>query len=134
MTFSSPEYRLTTSLNKIDSAFSSLCRSHSCIYGRQSITSTGGAKRYSPLEKDCETITCQGFVGFELTKCKRKCISQFCYNELYAWDEANFVIAIKKQFYCFCLKLEQGEIDVRLTSFKGCVVKQLQDQESKKRG
>ncbi|XP_027042208.1 uncharacterized protein LOC113670284 [Pocillopora damicornis] len=30
--------------------------------------------------------------------------------------------------------LEQGEIDVRLTSFKGCVVKQLQDQESKKRG
>lgn len=75
------------------------------------------AKRYSPLEKDCETITCQGFVGFELTKCKRKCISQFCYNELYAWDE-----------------LEQGEIDVRLTSFKGCVVKQLQDQESKKRG
>lgn len=46
----------------------------------------------------------------------------------------DFVIAIKKQFYCFCLKLEQGEIDVRLTSFKGCVVKQLQDQESKKRG
>lgn len=46
----------------------------------------------------------------------------------------DFVIAIKKQFYCFCLKLEQGEIDVRLTSFKGCVVKQLKDQESKKRG
>lgn len=69
------------------------------------------------MEKDCETITCQGFVGFELTKCTRKCISQFCYNELYAWDE-----------------LEQGEIDVRLTSFKGCVVKQLQDQEGKKRG
>lgn len=75
------------------------------------------AKRYFPLEKDCETKTCQGFVGLELTKCTRQCISQLCYNELYAWDE-----------------LEQGEIDVRLTSFKGCVVKQLQEQDSKRHG
>ncbi|XP_020626749.1 uncharacterized protein LOC110064081 [Orbicella faveolata] len=30
--------------------------------------------------------------------------------------------------------LEEGEIDVRLTSFKGCVVKQFQEQESRNRG
>ncbi|KAJ7384072.1 hypothetical protein OS493_024086 [Desmophyllum pertusum] len=74
------------------------------------------AKRYSPLEKECGTKKCQGFVGLELTKCTRQCISQACYDELYAWDE-----------------LEEGEIDVRLTSFKGCVVKQLQEQESRSR-
>ncbi|XP_068729159.1 uncharacterized protein [Montipora capricornis] len=75
------------------------------------------AKKYLPLEKDCEATKCQGHGGLELIKCTRKCISQLCYDELYAWDE-----------------LEEGEIDVRLTSFKGCVVKQLQDQESRTRG
>ncbi|KAL9953011.1 hypothetical protein ACROYT_G040358 [Oculina patagonica] len=75
------------------------------------------AKKYSPMEKDCETKKCQGVYGLELIKCTRQCISQVCYDELYAWDE-----------------LEEGEIDVRLTSFKGCVVKQLQEQESRKRG
>lgn len=38
------------------------------------------------------------------------------------------------QKMCFSLKLEEGEIDVRLNSFKGCVVKQLQEQESRNRG
>lgn len=75
------------------------------------------ARRYSPLEKQCERNKCQGLGGLELTKCTRKCISQSCYDELYAWDE-----------------LEEGEIDVRLNSFKGCVVKQLQEQESRNRG
>ena len=45
------------------------------------------AKKYSPLEKECETKECQGVFGLELTKCTRKCISQVCYDELYAWDE-----------------------------------------------
>lgn len=75
------------------------------------------AKKYSPLEKECESKECQGVFGLELTKCTRQCISQVCYDELYAWDE-----------------LEEGEIDVRLTSFKGCVVKELQEQESRNRG
>ncbi|CAH3150527.1 unnamed protein product [Porites evermanni] len=75
------------------------------------------AKKYSPLEKGCEVNQCKDLFGLELIKCTRKCISQTCYDELYAWDE-----------------LEEGEIDVRLTSFKGCVVKQLQEQESRNRG
>ena len=41
---------------------------------------------------------------------------------------------LKYQFILFILKLEEGEIDVRLSSFKGCVVKQLQEQESRNRG
>lgn len=45
------------------------------------------ARRYSPLEKQCERNKCQGLGGLELTKCTRKCISQSCYDELYAWDE-----------------------------------------------
>ncbi|XP_029189599.1 uncharacterized protein LOC114956608 [Acropora millepora] len=75
------------------------------------------ARKYSPLERDCEATKCRGLRGLEVTKCIRKCISQPCYEELYSWNE-----------------LEEGEIDVRLTSFKGCVVKQLQDQESRTRG
>jgi len=75
------------------------------------------AKKYAPLEKDCETNKCQSLVGLELIKCTRQCISQACYDELYAWDE-----------------LEEGEIDVRLTSFKGCVVKQFQEGENRNRG
>jgi len=37
-------------------------------------------------------------------------------------------------FGVFILKLEEGEIDVRLTSFKGCVVKQFQEEENRNRG
>eukprot|EP00049_Salpingoeca_infusionum_P027209 m.31083 g.31083 ORF g.31083 m.31083 type:complete len:145 (+) comp9372_c0_seq1:76-510(+) len=39
--------------------------------------------------------------GFE---CSRKCMSPQCYDHMYAWDP-----------------LELGEVDVRVTSFKGCV-------------
>lgn len=47
------------------------------------------AKKYAPLEKDCETNKCQSLVGLELIKCTRQCISQACYDELYAWDEVS---------------------------------------------
>lgn len=47
----------------------------------------------------------------ERTKCIRLCLSDSCYSALYSFNE-----------------LEEGEIDVRFTSFKGCV---LQDLKSK---
>ncbi|XP_002737447.1 uncharacterized protein LOC100372531 [Saccoglossus kowalevskii] len=41
--------------------------------------------------------------GLPKLNCIRQCMSQKCYDDIYAFDE-----------------LEDGEIDVRLTSFKGC--------------
>ncbi|EDW13887.1 uncharacterized protein LOC6572286 [Drosophila mojavensis] len=40
--------------------------------------------------------------------CLRKCISHSCYQDIYAFDE-----------------LEDGEIDVRMNSFKGCVIQRM---------
>uniref|UniRef100_A0A0B6ZPC8 Uncharacterized protein n=1 Tax=Arion vulgaris TaxID=1028688 RepID=A0A0B6ZPC8_9EUPU len=62
-------------------------------------------KRYKGAQQRCEVETlCHGLWSVAYTKCIRKCMSEFCYNELYANDE-----------------LEEGEIDVRLSSFKGCL-------------
>jgi len=62
-------------------------------------------KRYKSLRQRCEMEgNCHGIWGVENTKCIRKCMSKFCYNELYGADE-----------------LEEGEIDVKLNSFKGCL-------------
>ncbi|KAK3710514.1 hypothetical protein RRG08_021328 [Elysia crispata] len=63
-------------------------------------------KRYKSVRQRCEVgdSQCQGLWGVEHTKCIRRCMSEFCYNELYGDDE-----------------LEDGEIDVRLNSFKGCL-------------
>lgn len=46
----------------------------------------------------------------------------------------NCLYKLKQIRVYFCFKLEEGEIDVRLTSFKGCVVKQFQEEESRNRG
>ncbi|XP_014673923.1 PREDICTED: uncharacterized protein LOC106814146 [Priapulus caudatus] len=46
---------------------------------------------------------CRQLVGAARTTCGRQCLSEYCFNELYGIDE-----------------LEDGEIDVRLHSFKGC--------------
>jgi len=46
---------------------------------------------------------CLGLEELEKVRCVRKCISPSCYNEIYAFDE-----------------LEEGEIDIRFPSFKGC--------------
>ncbi|XP_064556491.1 uncharacterized protein LOC135440991 [Drosophila montana] len=40
--------------------------------------------------------------------CLRQCISHSCYQDIYAFDE-----------------LEEGEIDVRTNSFKGCVIQRM---------
>ncbi|XP_041357907.1 uncharacterized protein LOC121374867 [Gigantopelta aegis] len=62
-------------------------------------------KRYKNAKQRCDMSgQCQGIYGIELTRCLRQCMSKRCYNELYADD-----------------KLEEGEIDVRLNSFKGCL-------------
>ncbi|XP_048585261.1 uncharacterized protein LOC116621171 [Nematostella vectensis] len=70
------------------------------------------ARRYINLEEDCARGPCARLSGLEQIKCSRKCVSPACYKELYEWDE-----------------LEEGEIDVRLDSFKGCVVAEIQDKE-----
>lgn len=62
-------------------------------------------KKYRNARQRCEmSLECQNLYGVENTKCVRMCISETCYNELYGDDP-----------------LEEGEIDVRLNSFKGCL-------------
>lgn len=62
-------------------------------------------KRYKMAHQRCEVeALCHGLWGIMYIRCLRRCMSEFCYNELYGEDE-----------------LEEGEIDVRLNSFKGCL-------------
>lgn len=61
---------------------------------------------YREFESSCEhSVACNNQEGVDKVKCTRKCISNSCYQDIYAFDE-----------------LEEGEIDVRLNSFKGCVI------------
>ncbi|XP_064605549.1 uncharacterized protein LOC135470500 [Liolophura sinensis] len=61
-------------------------------------------KLYRSRRVKCdETLdVCKGLSGLQHTKCVRQCMSETCYQQLYGQDE-----------------LEEGEIDVRLNSFKG---------------
>ncbi|KAL8604640.1 hypothetical protein ACOMHN_013420 [Nucella lapillus] len=62
-------------------------------------------KKYRSAKQRCEMSSeCHGFWGVEQTKCVRMCISETCYKELYGDDP-----------------LEEGEVDVRLNSYKGCL-------------
>lgn len=62
-------------------------------------------KVYKNAKQPCDVNPeCLAKRGAEQAICIRKCISEFCYSDIYAADE-----------------LEEGEIDVRLNSFKGCV-------------
>ncbi|XP_017013880.2 uncharacterized protein [Drosophila takahashii] len=47
-------------------------------------------------------------VGVAKINCIRQCISPSCYKDIYAFNE-----------------LEEGEIDARLNSFKGCVIQRM---------
>uniref|UniRef100_A0A1A9WLD8 Uncharacterized protein n=1 Tax=Glossina brevipalpis TaxID=37001 RepID=A0A1A9WLD8_9MUSC len=61
---------------------------------------------YHEFEVNCEHHSnCESLEGTERKACVRRCISFSCYQDIYAFDE-----------------LEEGEIDVRLNSFKGCVI------------
>lgn len=64
--------------------------------------------------KACEqSPSCWNLSGVEQTSCVRQCISPPCYNLLYTPD-----------------LLEDGEIDVRLNSFKGCFHNQLESRKT----
>lgn len=61
------------------------------------------------LKEDCENkLKCNAAVGLEAINCARRCMSASCFNELYGPDP-----------------LEEGEIDVRYNSFKGCIVEKV---------
>ncbi|XP_030384910.1 uncharacterized protein LOC115632086 [Scaptodrosophila lebanonensis] len=61
---------------------------------------------YHDFELACEQHPlCLNIVGVPKVNCIRQCISPSCFQDIYAFDE-----------------LEEGEIDVRMNSFKGCVI------------
>ncbi|TGZ52661.1 Uncharacterized protein DBV15_07744 [Temnothorax longispinosus] len=65
---------------------------------------------FRQFEQDCEESgACKMLShrsdGVAKTRCIRECVSPSCYKEIYLFDQ---------------VQLEEGEIDVRLISFKGC--------------
>nr|XP_026490181.1 uncharacterized protein LOC113396458 [Vanessa tameamea] len=61
---------------------------------------------FHEFESACEqSSACSQLSGLTRTRCVRECVSPSCYRELYVSDP-----------------LEEGEIDVRLNSFKGCFI------------
>lgn len=61
---------------------------------------------FGEFEAACmQSNTCSAKKGLENIQCVRECISPPCYAAIYKSDE-----------------LEEGEIDIRLTSFKGCFI------------
>lgn len=66
--------------------------------------------KFQNILNKCEsTIECVKFEMHQLQNCALKCISKRCYDEIYAFDP-----------------LEEGEIDQRLNSFKGCYLTESQ--------
>ncbi|EDV42793.2 uncharacterized protein Dana_GF16851 [Drosophila ananassae] len=66
---------------------------------------------YHEMEVECDHhVQCANInpVGVAKINCIRRCISPSCYQDIYAFNE-----------------LEEGEIDVRLNSFKGCVIQRM---------
>ncbi|CAD7083148.1 unnamed protein product [Hermetia illucens] len=67
---------------------------------------------FREFETSCEqSPRCDTLNGVERVRCTRQCISPSCYHEIYQFDE-----------------LEEGEIDVRLNSFKGCFIQAYRSQ------
>ena len=65
-------------------------------------------KKFRNAKTPCEgRPDCLAHQGVDQLMCVRECMSKFCYEELYKND-----------------LLEEGEIDVRLNSFKGCLSQQ----------
>ncbi|XP_052756282.1 uncharacterized protein LOC113511202 isoform X2 [Galleria mellonella] len=61
---------------------------------------------FREFETACEqSSACSHLNGLQRTRCVRECVSPSCYRDLYQADQ-----------------LEEGEIDVRLNSFKGCFI------------
>ena len=71
------------------------------------------ARQYNNIEFECKkTCHVSDIALYEFTidqlKCVRMCASKKCYDEIYGWNE-----------------LEPGEVDVRISSFKGCAAEEL---------
>ncbi|XP_013413730.2 uncharacterized protein LOC106176061 [Lingula anatina] len=78
-------------------------------YPKYSFKKKRGDRKLKQELNRCEKeADCGGFTGPQYLMCIRKCVSSECFEELYAHDE-----------------LEEGEIDVRYNSFKGCVIKKM---------
>ncbi|EAT43363.1 AAEL005183-PA [Aedes aegypti] len=64
---------------------------------------------FREFESACDqSARCLTLEGIEKTRCVRECVSPSCYKEIYKFDE-----------------LEEGEIDVRLNSFRACFMQRL---------
>ncbi|XP_068215077.1 uncharacterized protein [Palaemon carinicauda] len=71
--------------------------------------SVANEKIWSEYEVACaQSPRCLELRGVHHTRCVRQCVSPSCYLDIYTQDE-----------------LEEGEIDVRLASFKGCFLQRL---------
>lgn len=67
-------------------------------------------RKFQNMLTKCESADeCVKLQAHELQNCAHKCISKRCYEEIYAFDP-----------------LEDGEIDQRLNSFKGCYLTETQ--------
>ncbi|XP_058123517.1 uncharacterized protein LOC131294680 [Anopheles ziemanni] len=65
--------------------------------------------KFREYESACEqSYRCATLDGIERTRCVRECMSPSCYQEIYKFDE-----------------LEEGEIDVRLNSFRACFMQRV---------
>ncbi|GLG98455.1 hypothetical protein R5R35_011134 [Gryllus longicercus] len=61
---------------------------------------------FREYESACEqSPSCVHTTGISRIRCLRECVSPSCYQDIYQTDQ-----------------LEEGEIDVRLNSFKGCFI------------
>ncbi|XP_034239800.1 uncharacterized protein LOC117644427 isoform X1 [Thrips palmi] len=67
---------------------------------------------FHEYESACEqSPSCSQLASISRVRCVRECVSPSCYSEIYQSDQ-----------------LEEGEIDVRLNSFKGCFVQRVHRQ------
>lgn len=84
------------------------CQHTQYQYKRYTYKKKRDDKKYRNAKTPCESRPdCLARHGIDQVMCVRECMSKFCYDELYKDDP-----------------LEEGEIDVRLNSFKGCLAQQ----------
>ncbi|KAK6638425.1 hypothetical protein RUM44_008854 [Polyplax serrata] len=88
------------------------CKEDKVVYKFQEFFYKGNTKNeiaFREFESACEqSPDCISEVGPARSACVQRCISPSCHQDLYGDDP-----------------LEEGEIDVRLNSFKGCFVQRL---------
>ncbi|ETN59242.1 hypothetical protein AND_009173 [Anopheles darlingi] len=86
---------------------------------------------FREFESACDQSNrCATYEGIERTRCVRECISPSCYQEIYKFDEVYTLSGLAKRqcnplISTFANQLEEGEIDVRLNSFRACFMQRL---------